>query len=74
MSNRMTVVAAAALASVAAAPGRIFGAAAIERYIDQHRQLHSHRPNNSIAIANRHGGAHEHRREIARRQRQRKAA
>lgn len=54
---------AAALASLATLPlQRAFPFASARRNLGPAR--------NSIALANRHGGPHEHRREIARRQRQ----
>lgn len=71
MKNLLSQAAASALAMAGAGPNRIFGAAAIECYIDRNSTRRFRHATGSIA-----GQPHEHKREIARRQRQaaRKAA
>lgn len=49
---------------------RIFGFENIKRAIQQNSTNHRKKARGSIAQANRHGGLHEHRREIARHRRQ----
>lgn len=47
--------------------GRIFGFENIKRAIQSGSTNHFNKGRNSIATGNRHGGQHEHKREIARR-------
>lgn len=50
---------------------RTFGFDNIRRALQRQKRDHARDAENSIATGNRHGGPHEHKREIARRLRQR---
>lgn len=49
---------------------RIYGYENIKQAIKSRKPDHAKNAHNSIAVTNRHGGLHEHKREIARRLRQ----
>lgn len=77
MKNMKSIMAAAlaSAASAFASTNRIYGAQAIKRHLQQQKRDHLKGSKTSIAKLNRHTGQpHEHRREIARRLRQQRAA
>lgn len=68
--RRLAGAALAALMAGAANTVKIYGYERIRMAMRQHKPDHTARGRGSIATGNRWGGAHEHKREIARRQRQ----